>query len=181
MTDLNDAAALSGAAPIPQPELTDERLMEVFSKLDGLSEQDATTLRIDAEGGYVDALDLIGARHAWRAFEKAARAIEREVRSLLAASPAQEAQQPSSEKPALQVGAERAELLALLREIRPMADYGRVGTRDIDQARYQRALDKAIAALTSPASTEGALQGSGHAPATDGVAPSHGGQHAART
>ena len=54
------------------------------------------------------------------------------------------------EQPAIQVQGEPVALLALLKEIRPMADYGRVGTRDVDQARYQKALDAAIALLATP-------------------------------
>lgn len=45
------------------------------------------------------------------------------------------------------------ELLALLKELRPMADYGRVGTRDIEQARHQKALDVAIELLSATAPT----------------------------
>ena len=77
-------AALSGVAPAPQPELTDERITE------------------------------LGHRHAWRykhssdpnhshtytfngcALHNFARAIEREVRSMLSGAPAQAVQQPTA-------------------------------------------------------------------------------------
>lgn len=47
------------------------------------------------------------------------------------------------------MGEAPAGLLETLQELRPMADYGRPGSRDVDQARYQKALDAAIAMLSA--------------------------------